>query len=310
VRKAFTESIAEVPPRSRVTGRLCRAVARQVASGRAVSALAAEFGVSWPVVHRHFAVHADALLTEPGATAVLGIDETRRGRPRWRKSAAGKWGRAELFKTNFTDLAADGRLLGQTAGRTGATVTGWLDARGQAWKDTVQVVAMDPCAACRSAVQRALPQAQIVVDHFHLVRLANQAVTRVRQRVTREHLGRRGTMKDPAWANRRRLLRAREHLSERAFARMWNDISGHEPPASCWLPGSPKKSSAGCWRWPAPSQPAPTSATGCFASTTGAAGPTCPRSPSSPRPWSPGGRRSWPSSKQASPAPPPKRTTG
>jgi transposase len=58
-------------------------------------------------------------------------------------------------------------------------------------------------------VQRALHHAQIVVDHFHLVRLANQAVTRVRQRVTREHLGRRGTTKDPAWANRRRLLRPR-----------------------------------------------------------------------------------------------------
>jgi transposase len=88
---------------------------------------------------------------------------------------------------------------------------------------------MDPGAVYRSAVQRALPSAQIVVDHFHLVRLANQAVTRVRQRVTREHLGRRGTTKDPAWASRRRLLRARERLSERAFAHMWNDIASHEP---------------------------------------------------------------------------------
>jgi transposase len=182
------------------------------------------------VVHRHFAAHADALLTEPDPPLVLGIDETRRGRPMWvREDTSGQWRRTELFETNFTDLAGDGRLLGQAAGRTGAAVTGWLDARGQAWKDAVQVVAMDPCAVYRSAVQRALPQAQIVVDHFHLVRLANQAVTRVRQRVTREHLGRRGTTKDPAWANRRRLLRARERLPERTFTRMWNDITGHEP---------------------------------------------------------------------------------
>jgi len=35
------------------------------------------------------------------------------------------------------------------------------------------------------------------VDHFHLIMLANQAVTTVRQRVTRELLGRRGRAVDP-----------------------------------------------------------------------------------------------------------------
>jgi transposase len=65
-------------------------------------------------------------------------------------------------------------------------------------------VAIDPCAVYRSAVERALPHAVIVVDHFHLIRLASQAVTRVRQRVTRQVPGRRGTSRDPAWANRRR----------------------------------------------------------------------------------------------------------
>ncbi len=43
---------------------------------------------------------------------------------------------------------------------------------------------MDPCASYRAAVHEALPQARIVADHFHLVRLANQAVTDVRRRVT------------------------------------------------------------------------------------------------------------------------------
>jgi transposase len=52
-RTAFTESIAEIPPRARLTGRLCRQAARQVAAGRSVAAVAAELGVSWPVAHRH-----------------------------------------------------------------------------------------------------------------------------------------------------------------------------------------------------------------------------------------------------------------
>ncbi len=228
-RKAFSESIAEIPARARLTGRLCRQMGVQVGSGRSVSAVAAEYQVSWPVTHRHYVTHADALLTEPEPPAVLGIDETRRGAPKWiRDEETSRWVRTERFEANFTDLAGQGRLLGQVAGRTGKTVAGWLDARGQDWKDQVKFVAIDPCAVYRSAVQRALPDAVIVVDHFHLVRLANQAVTRVRQRVTRQVTGRRGTARDPAWANRRRLLRARERLTSEQFTKMWDDIQEQE----------------------------------------------------------------------------------
>jgi transposase len=228
-RRAFTESIEEVPARARLTGRLCRQLAGQVAAGRSVAAVAAELGVSWPVAHRRYAAHADVLLTEPEPAVVLGIDETRRGTPKWIQDAeTGRWVRTERFETNFTDLSGGGRLLGQVAGRTGKAVTGWLDDRGQDWKDQVRFVAIDPCAVYRSAVERALPDTVIVVDHFHLVRLANQAVTRVRQRVTRQALGRRGTARDPAWANRRRLLRARERLTSEQFNRMWEEILSQE----------------------------------------------------------------------------------
>jgi transposase len=58
------------------------------------------------------------------------------------------------------------------------------------------------------------------VDHFHLIMLGNRAVIAVRQRVTRDLLGRRGQKIDPTWANRRLLLRGHERLSERALARM------------------------------------------------------------------------------------------
>lgn len=228
-RKAFTESTAEIPARARLTGRLCRQLAGQVASGRSVSAVAAQYRVSWPVAHRYYIVHADGLLTEPQPPGVLGIDETRRGKPTWaRDPVTGSWERTERFETNFTDLSGTGRLLGQVAGRTGKAVTGWLDDRGQDWKNQVAYVAIDPCAVYRTAITRALPDAVIVVDHFHLVRLANQAVTRVRQRVTQQALGRRGTVRDPAWANRRRLLRGRERLSEQACARMWTEILAQE----------------------------------------------------------------------------------
>jgi len=63
-----------------------------------------------------------------------------------------------------------------------------------------------------------------VVDHFHLVALANDALTKVRRRVTWDLRDRRGRKLDPEWANRRRLLRARERLSDKSFATMWNAI--------------------------------------------------------------------------------------
>jgi transposase len=63
--------------------------------------------------------------------------------------------------------------------------------------------------------------------------LANKVVTAVRQRVTRDLLGR--TI-DPAWANRQLLLRGRERLSQAALARMsqaalarmWNGCVDHD----------------------------------------------------------------------------------
>jgi len=223
-RRAFTEQITELPAGARLTGRLRRHVALGVADGLPVSVAGAGL-VSWPVAHAAWVQHADALLAEPEHVEVLGIDETRRGRPAWTADpASGRYRMSERFETNFVDLTGPQGLLGQASGRTKASVVGWLDDRGQDWKDAVRIVAIDPCAAYRAAVREALPNALIVADHFHLVRLANQALTDVRRRVTWDTHGRRGRKTDPAWARRRRLLRGRERLTGRQFTAMWNDL--------------------------------------------------------------------------------------
>jgi transposase len=51
-------------------------------------------------------------------------------------------------------------------------------------------VVIDPAAPYASGITSALPEALIAVDKRHLVALANQMVTEVRQRVTRDQLGR------------------------------------------------------------------------------------------------------------------------
>jgi hypothetical protein len=81
--------------------------------------------------------------------------------------------------TTFVDLDT-ARVLGVVDGRDSAGVRAWLTARPQAWRDEVQVVAIDPSAAFRKAIRTELPRVAVSVDHFHLVQLANDMVTVVR----------------------------------------------------------------------------------------------------------------------------------
>ena len=241
-RSSFTEVIAQVPARARTTLRLRTQIGAAIGdAARSVSEVAASHAVSWPTAHRAFVAHADAVLTEPEPTPVLGIDETRRGKPRWEyRTDTQRWVRVDPWDTGFVDLAGEQGLLGQRAGRTGAAVIDWLSERSAEFRAAVEFVAIDPAAVYASAIRTPglLPNAQIVVDHFHLVKLANDALTKVRRRVTWELRDRRGRRTDPEWANRRRLLRARERLSQKSFAKMWNRLQAEDPSAqilSAWI---------------------------------------------------------------------------
>jgi zinc-finger of transposase IS204/IS1001/IS1096/IS1165/Helix-turn-helix domain of transposase family ISL3 len=83
-RQSFTQTSSAVRPRGRVTERLRNRVAIAIASGnRAVSEVAAEYGVSWPTAHRALVAAAARWLPEPEPTSRLGIDETRFSSVRW-----------------------------------------------------------------------------------------------------------------------------------------------------------------------------------------------------------------------------------
>lgn len=230
-RRIFTETSEQVPPRHRLTGRL-REKLEAAASGsaRSDSDVAREYGVSDWSVHKALVDKAVRLLAQPRPVRRLGLDETRTRSVRWVLDEAG-WRRTDPWMTSFVDLdtGRPGGLLGLTPGRSGAAVEAWLNQQSEAWKAGIEIVALDPSAPFAAAIRRALPHAVIVVDHWHLVRLANAAVTDVRQRVTREQLGRRGRKTDPAWAHRQLLLRAGNTLSPKALARLkW--VFAHDDP--------------------------------------------------------------------------------
>jgi transposase len=242
-RQSFTEQVAQVPAGMRTTTRLRAALAVAVEDGRDQSEVAAAHGVSWPTVQRAVVAHGMVELVEPAPVTVLGMDETRFGRPRWlpdgeHDDGRVRWRRTDPWETGFVDITGEQALLGQVDGRTSAAVQAWLAARSPEFRAAIEVVVIDPHAGYAAAVRAALPDARVAVDHFHLILLANKAVTAVRQRVTQDLLGRRGRKVDPTWANRRLLLRGHERLSQAALARMWNGCIDHDPSGqilSTWI---------------------------------------------------------------------------
>jgi transposase len=227
-RKSFTESLPAVPARARLTTRLRRECGAAIAEGfSCVLAGAEHYRVSWPVAHRAYVAHVDQLLAEPPPrVCVLGIDETRRGKLKWEQDPdTGKWRiAADRWHTGVVDADGTAGLLAHIDGRTAAAVTEWLKAQPDSWRAGITHVTIDLSASYLRAVTDALPNAVVVADRFHLVRLANDMLTEVRQHATRDVRGRRGRKRDPEWAGRRRLLSAHERLSPASFAKLWNSL--------------------------------------------------------------------------------------
>ncbi|GAA1621912.1 hypothetical protein GCM10009744_06380 [Kribbella alba] len=75
--------------------------------------------MSWPTAHTALVEVADRVLGSPAPVLILGVDETRRGKPRWEHDASiGKWRR---WHSGFCDLSGDQGLLGQVLGGPAAT---------------------------------------------------------------------------------------------------------------------------------------------------------------------------------------------
>jgi transposase len=228
-RRTFTPATEQLPARARCTTRLRTAVLDAVIdSGRAVAEVAQDFGVAWWTVQATVNV---AVVSLPSVDNLhvcrLGIDEHRYRRVRWYRDDGG-WRRVEPWMSTIVN-ADCGQVLGIVDGRDSTAVAGWLAERSQAWRDRVEVVAIDPSAAFKKAITEQLPNAKVSVDPFHLVQLANQAVTKVRQRLVRDREQRRGRKIDPAWANRTLLLRGYDTLSKRARARLDTVFASDDP---------------------------------------------------------------------------------
>ena len=185
-----------------------------------VSRIAASLGVDWTTAND--AVLAEGtrrLIDDPGrfdGVEVIGVDEHV-----WRHTKGG-----DKYVTVIIDLtpARDGtgasRLLDMIPGRSKKVFKTWLAGRDQAWRDRIEVVAMDGFTGFKTAAAEELPDATEVMDPFHVVQLAGDQLDVTRQRVQQDTTGHRGRRGDPLFGVRLTLHTGRDLLTDRQAARL------------------------------------------------------------------------------------------
>jgi len=122
--------------------------------------------------------------------------------------------------TGIREGTGPARLLDMVEGRSKQAFKTWLAERPQAWRDAVEVVAMDGITGFKTATAEELPDAVAVMDPFHVVRLAGDALDRCRRRVQQSTHGHRGRKDDPLYRARRTLHTGVDLLTDKQKDRL------------------------------------------------------------------------------------------
>jgi transposase len=212
---------AAAQPRSKLSRRaLAWALQGLVVAHLSVARVAEALGVSWHTANT--AVLAEGrrvLINDPSrfeGVTVLGVDEHV-----WRHTRAGdKYVTVIIDLTPVRDGTGSARLLDLVPGRSKQAFKTWLAARPDAFRDGLEVVAMDGFTGFKTATTEELPKATAVMDPFHVARLAGDALDRCRRRIQQDLHGHRGRAGDPLYKARRTLHTGADLLTDRQRARI------------------------------------------------------------------------------------------
>ena len=215
------DTTAAAEPRAKISrGGLRWALLALVVQHLTIARVAEALAVAWDTAND--AVLAEGrrvLIGDPArfeGVKVVGVDEHV-----WRHTRKG-----EKYVTVITDLTpirddtGPARLLDMVEGRSKAAFKTWLAERPQAWRDAVEVVAMDGFTGFKTAAAEELPCAVAVMDPFHVVRLAGDALDSCRRRVQQDLHGHRGLKNDPLYRARRTLHTGEDLLTDRQRERL------------------------------------------------------------------------------------------
>ena len=208
-------------PRSKLSRRALRwALEGLVVAHLTVARVAEGLAVSWNTANS--AVLAEGrrvLIDDPtrfDGVQVVGVDEHV-----WRHTRKGdKYVTVIIDLTPIRDGTGPARLLDMVEGRSKQAFKTWLAHRPQAWRDAVEVVAMDGFTGFKTATTEELPDATAVMDPFHVVRLAGDALDKCRRRIQLATCGHRGYKDDPLYQARRTLHTGTDLLTDRQYERL------------------------------------------------------------------------------------------
>ena len=185
-----------------------------------VARVAEGLAVSWNTANDAVLAEGKRLLIADPArldgVKVLGVDEHV-----WRHTKRG-----DKYVTVIIDLTpiragtGPARLLDMVEGRSKAAFKAWLSERPATWRRGVEVVAMDGFTGFKTATTEELPDAVAVMDPFHAVRLAGQALDECRRRVQQDTCGHRGRQGDPLYRARRTLQTGADLLTAKQKERI------------------------------------------------------------------------------------------
>jgi transposase len=231
--KTWTEQATWAAPRRSLSVAAQRwATDRVQAVEGTPASIARQFGVTWSTVWA--AVERDALcrvdaVGRVGPVAMVGFDETVM-QPASRR-------RRRRFITAVVDVAT-GQIIDVFEGHDAQHLRAWMAAMPAGWLAQIEVVSVDPHEGYRSALTNPHPvtlepsplaDTVMVVDPFHIVRLANAAVTRCRTRIQQATLEHRGWKGDPLYDVRKLLLMGAERVDERGWERIHAALDAGDP---------------------------------------------------------------------------------
>ncbi len=222
--KTWSEHVEAIAARASLTERARSRLAAMVnLEGFSIAAAAAEFGVGWHTANAAVADYTDPAIDDPDrleGVRGIGVDEKR--------FLNATVTHRTVFTTQIVDLDRH-RLLDVVEGRSRDVLGGWLAERGTQWCNQITLATLDPAAGYRAALIEHLPNATLVVDHFHAIKLANAAIDDIRRRVQQEQLGHRGRKDDPLYRARRVLVTGTDRLSADRLGWMFEMLAAGDP---------------------------------------------------------------------------------
>jgi len=193
-----------------------------------VARVAEGLGVAWDTANDAVVAEGKRVLIDDPArfegVRVVGVDEHV-----WRHTSRGdKYVTVIIDLTPIRDGTGPARLLDMVEGRSKQVFKTWLATRSDTWRDGVEVVAMDGFSGFKTATTEELPDAVAVMDPFHVVRLAGDALDRCRRRVQQAIHGHRGHKGDPLYSARRTLHTGAGLLTDKQASRLRALFAGDE----------------------------------------------------------------------------------